>query len=122
MPFFLKKTEDKQAAFRRSFYVAKLLDDSFKIPFTKYKFGIDALVGLLPIAGDFASAILSGYILLEAWRMGCTRRNLLKMLSNIALDFIIGLIPILGDFRDIVWKANMRNIYLIENEVFADRS
>lgn len=122
MGFYLTEKEHKQRALKRAFYVAKILDDSIKIPFTKWSFGVDALIGIIPIGGDFIGSILSAYILIEARRIGCSWRNILKMLVNLLIDFLVGSIPVVGDVFDAFWKANIRNIVLIEKEIFADRS
>lgn len=93
--------------------LAWFLDSSIPIPGTQVRFGLDGLIGLIPGIGDTAGAIVSSYILAEAAQMGAPKSVLFKMAFNIALDAILGTVPILGDFLDFVWKANQRNVLLL---------
>jgi hypothetical protein len=99
--------------------LAWLMDSSITIPGTQVSFGLDGLIGLIPGIGDTAGAIVSSYILAEAAQMGAPKSVLLKMAFNIGLDAILGIVPILGDFSDFVWKANQRNVLLLND--FLDR-
>jgi hypothetical protein len=92
--------------------VARLLDDSVGVPLTRYRVGLDALLGLLPVAGDALTAVLSLYIVVEAARLGVSKRTLARMLGNVGLDFAVGSVPVVGDLFDAVWKANRRNAEL----------
>ena len=94
--------------------LSKRLDDSIKIPGTNQKFGIDAIVGIIPILGDFIGVIFSTYIMYSGIKMGVSSKIVKKMAANIAIEFIIGSIPIIGDIFDALWKANKRNVELIE--------
>jgi len=94
--------------------LSKRLDDSIKIPGTNQKFGIDAIVGIIPILGDFIGVIFSVYIMYSGIKMGVSSKIVKKMATNIAIEFIIGSIPIIGDIFDALWKANKRNVELIE--------
>jgi len=94
--------------------LSKRLDDSIKIPGTNQKFGIDAIVGIIPILGDFIGVIFSVYIMYSGIKMGVSSKIVKKMAANIAIEFIIGSIPIIGDIFDALWKANKRNVELIE--------
>lgn len=93
--------------------LAWLLDSSIRIPGTDFRIGLDALLGLLPGGGDAAGVILSGYIVLEAARMGAPRRTLWLMIANVAVEALAGAIPVLGDLFDAAWKANQRNVALL---------
>ncbi len=93
--------------------LAALLDDRYGIPGTNVRFGLDAVVGLLPGIGDLAGAALSGYIVLEGRRLGVPKRVLLNMMKNIAVDAALGTVPIVGDLADIQWKANRKNVHLL---------
>ena len=93
---------------------SKLLDTSFRIPFTKIRFGVDFLVGLVPYAGDLLSFLFSGGLVITMARHGASGQVLAKMLWNIALDTVVGSIPILGDMFDLYFKANRRNFHLLE--------
>lgn len=94
--------------------LAWFLDNSIPLPGTQYKVGADAVIGLIPGIGDGIGTVLSSYILVAAARMGVPKKILLRMGFNITLETIIGLIPFVGDAFDMVWKANMRNVQLLD--------
>ncbi len=95
--------------------LAWLLDSTFRIPGTQIRFGLDGLIGLIPGIGDAAGAVISSHILTQAAQMGVPKSILLKMAFNIGLDAILGIIPILGDVSDFMWKANQRNVELLND-------
>jgi|TARA_B100001094_G_scaffold241480_1_gene237321 hypothetical protein len=97
--------------------LSKNLDESFTIPGTKIKFGIDALLGLVPGGGDLVSSVFSLYILRAAIKMKLPKSAVLAMITNILLDTTIGIIPIIGDIFDIFWKSNKRNLKIIEKHL-----
>jgi uncharacterized protein DUF4112 len=97
--------------------LAVLLDDSIPIPGTRFRIGVEAIVGLLPGAGDLAGGAFSLYILLQAARMGVPRPLLVRMATNLLVDVVVGAVPILGDLFDAGFKANMRNLDLLERHV-----
>jgi hypothetical protein len=94
--------------------LARVLDTAVGIPGTPFRLGLDAIVGLIPGAGDMIGALLSGYIVLAAARSGATTPVLLRMIGNIAIDTAFGSIPVLGDLFDVAFKANARNVALLE--------
>ena len=94
--------------------LSERLDNSIKIPGTNQKIGIDAIIGLIPILGDFIGVIFSTYIMYSGIKMGVSSKIVKKMATNIAIEFILGSIPIIGDIFDALWKANKRNVELIE--------
>lgn len=94
---------------------SRFTDNSIGIPFTKYQIGAEAVIGLLPVVGDLAGLVLSGYVLLEAQRAGASKEVKLRMLRNMAIDFLGGLLPVVGDAFDAVYKANTRNTRLLRN-------
>ncbi|HEY9908358.1 MAG TPA: DUF4112 domain-containing protein, partial [Thermosynechococcaceae cyanobacterium] len=94
-----------------------VLDKSISIPGTRHRIGIDPLLGLLPGGGDVAGAVLSAYIVLSAAQFGLPKETLVRMLSNLLLDMVLGALPFLGDFFDATWKANSRNLDLLEAHV-----
>ena len=93
--------------------LAWLLDSSIRVPGTDFRIGLDAVLGLLPGGGDVAGVILSSYIVLEAARMGVPRRTLLRMIGNVAVEGLAGAVPVAGDLFDAAWKANQRNVVLL---------
>jgi hypothetical protein len=96
---------------------AEWLDAGFRIPGTRIRFGIDPLLGLIPGLGDIAGAVLAGWIFVEAIRLGASRGTLLRIAGNIAIDALVGAIPVLGDVFDVAWKANLRNVALLERHI-----
>ncbi len=101
--------------------LSERLDDTFTIPGTKYKIGIEALIGAVPIIGDLIGGILASYIMYSGMKMGAPPRIIARMAVNIAIDFAIGSIPIIGDLFDLVWKANKKNVELIEDATLDDK-
>lgn len=91
-----------------------LLDSAFRVPGTRLTFGLDPLFGLVPWLGDLATPLFSALLLLHAVRLRIPRVVLLRMLINAAIDFGVGSIPVAGDFFDFGWKANVRNLALLE--------
>jgi hypothetical protein len=95
------------------------LDDGFRVPGTPIRFGLDPILGLVPGVGDVAGAALSVAILASAVRQGVSRFTLVRMAGNVALDAAVGVIPMLGDLFDATWKANRRNLTLLERHAVA---
>lgn len=94
---------------------ARWLDDAVAIPGTRLRVGVDAVVGLIPVAGDLAGLLLSGALFVEAVRLRAPTSLLARMAANAGIDFLIGLVPFAGDLADIAWRANRRNRLLLEN-------
>lgn len=92
-----------------SFY----LDGLFRVPGTGWRFGLDAVIGLIPNVGDTITFLPSVYILFAGVRYGVPKITLLRMAFNLGLDYFVGLIPFIGDAFDFVWKANEKNMDLI---------
>lgn len=94
--------------------LAWLLDNSIHIPIINYRIGLDALIGLIPGLGDAAGLVVSSFIVLQAIRLRAPRAILMRMVFNIVMEALIGLIPILGDLFDATFKANVRNVRLLQ--------
>jgi hypothetical protein len=109
--------QTREPSLERLRTLARLLDSAFQIPGTQYRFGIDALIGLVPGIGDAISAGFSMFIVFQAARLGASRATLTRMMGNVALDTIVGEIPLLGDLFDAGWKSNNRNLALLENHL-----
>ncbi len=109
--------QTREPSLERLRTLARLLDSAFQIPGTQYRFGIDALIGLVPGIGDAISAVFSMFIVFQAARLGASRATLTRMMGNVALDTIVGEIPLLGDLFDAGWKSNNRNLALLENHL-----
>ena len=100
--------------------LAHWLDSVFEIPGIRLRFGIDALLGLLPGVGDTASALASVYILQAASKFGVSRVTIARMTLNIVVDLMVGAVPIVGDLFDVYWKANRKNVELLRRHVNAN--
>lgn len=101
-----------EAAIKRMRVVARVLDEGIRVPGTSFRIGLDPIVGILPGAGDTATAFVSLYIVAESARMGVSQSTLLRMLANIAVDTVGGSVPLLGVLFDAVWKSNKWNVKL----------
>jgi hypothetical protein len=99
---------------RRLHELASLLDSAFQIPGTSFRIGWDSLVGLVPGIGDAMTGVLSAAIVARAAQLGVPRGVLTRMGLNVAVDVIVGAVPLIGDVFDVVWKANKRNVRLLE--------
>ena len=92
-----------------------ILDSAIPIPGTKYRLGLDPILGLIPGGGDTIAGALGAYIIIEAARMGIPREIIGKMVANLLFDSVAGTVPAIGDLFDVAWKANIRNITLLED-------
>lgn len=97
------------------------LDEAFPIPGTRIRFGWDAIAGLVPGAGDLVTALFGLTILYHAFRMRIPTVVVARMTINLALDLAVGLVPVAGDVADIFWKANTRNMALLERHVAVEQ-
>jgi len=93
--------------------LANLLDTALVIPGTNVRFGLDAIVGLVPGIGDAVTTVVSLYIVHEARQLGAPWHVVSRMLANVAIDGAIGAVPLLGDAFDVMWRANRRNVALL---------
>lgn len=93
--------------------LAYLLDSRYRIPILGWRFGWDALLGLIPVIGDTATFVLTAYLTVTAYRLGVPYAALMQMIWNALLDWGIGQIPVVGDAFDVRWKANKKNIELL---------
>ena len=113
-------TEARQRAIlKRLDRFSRFTESSIGIPFTRFQIGAEAIIGLLPVVGDMAGLVLSGYVLVEAQRAGASKEVKLRMLRNMGIDFVGGLLPVVGDAFDAIYKANTRNTRLLKNHLEA---
>ena len=105
------------------------MDTAFEVPGLGWRFGWDALIGLIPGAGDVATTAVSMYVIALAGRLGMPKILISRMALNVAIDMILGSLPLVGDLFDVWWKANQRNNALLKarlhempSEVRADRA
>lgn len=94
--------------------LAGLLDEAIVIPGTKIRIGFDSLIGLVPVVGDTLTALFSLYIVQEAAKLGAPKALQLRMLLNVGIDALGGVLPVAGDVFDVLWKANKKNLELLE--------
>lgn len=96
--------------------LSRLMDSAIPLP-GGYRIGLDGFIGLIPGIGDVAGGIASSYIIIESARLGASTPTLLRMVFNVLLESIIGLIPIFGDLFDFAWKANEKNMILMDKQL-----
>src|SRR5918995_6683057 len=104
----MAKQIPQQRDFKQLDWIAKLMDSQFSVPGTKFRFGLDGIIGLIPGAGDISTFAVSAYLLTIMARNGASGFVLARMVLNVLIDALFGMIPILGDLFDIAFKANMR--------------
>ena len=97
--------------------LAWLLDGAVRVPGTRFRFGLNSVIGMAPAAGDAALTALSLYIVYEARQIGLPSAVLARMLGNVAIEAFAGSVPVVGDLFDVGFKANLRNIALIDEHV-----
>ena len=97
-------------------FLASLLDDRFTVPGTNIRFGLDAVIGLIPGIGDAIGAMLSSYLIWRAHQLGASKFTLVRMAGNMAFDTVVGSVPVLGDVFDVTFRANRRNLELLRRQ------
>lgn len=100
--------------------VSRVLDSALPLPGTTFRFGLDPILGLIPGFGDLVSPLFALAIVWQARDLGVPRVVQLRMIFNVALDALIGLIPLAGDLFDFAWKANNRNLALLERHAYEE--
>jgi len=108
--------QDEPPGMGRVRALSRLLDEAVEIPVLNYRVGLDPILGILPVGGDAVAAAVSLYIVAEGARMGASEGTVMKMVFNVLVDAVVGSIPVLGTLVDAVWKANERNVALLEAE------
>ncbi|MBC8038110.1 MAG: DUF4112 domain-containing protein [Rhizobiales bacterium] len=98
-------------------WLVDLMDSRFLIPGTKYRVGLDALLGLIPGIGDGLGAVVSFYILHRLWQHDLPWHLRARLLGNIVVDLTLGALPLVGDLFDVGFKANRRNVFLVRNHL-----
>lgn len=116
-----RSSPSRAARIARLEKLATLLDTALVLPGTRFRFGIDGLLGLAPGVGDLLATGLSLYIVYEAHRLGAPKPVLARMLGNVALDGLIGAVPVAGDVFDVLWRANKRNMRILREHLDRER-
>jgi hypothetical protein len=107
---------DEQQTLERLRWLATLLDTAVRLP-GGIRVGADAIIGLAPGVGDALSTAMAAYIVYEAKRLGLPKHKILRMVANVAIDSLVGAVPLLGDIFDVAFKANIRNLKIIEEHL-----
>ena len=102
--------------------VSQLLDSAFVVPGTPYRIGLDPILGLVPGLGDLVSPLFAIGILWQARDLAIPRVVQLRMIANVAIDALLGAVPVLGDLFDVAWKANNRNLTLLERHAHEEHA
>jgi hypothetical protein len=97
--------------------LARILDSGIGVPGTRWRFGVDGLIGLVPVIGDLFGLLMGAYFLFEGARIGAPARLQLRMLGNVVFDALIGLVPVIGDLADFAFKSNQRNAQLLDRHL-----
>ena len=111
---FAAPSLDAAARLARLRRLAWLVDAGFGVPGTRFRFGLNGLLGLAPVAGDALLGLVSLYIVWEARRLGAPPALQARMVANVAVEVVGGAVPVLGDLFDMPFKANLRNLALLE--------
>jgi hypothetical protein len=94
--------------------LARVMDDAVRVPGTNIRLGLDALIGLIPGLGDVSGGLTTSYFIIAAQKLGAPNTVLARMVWNVLVDVVFGSIPFLGDIFDVAYKANVRNVRLLE--------
>lgn len=94
--------------------LARLMDNQFQIPGTGISFGFDAILGVIPVAGDVAGGAISLYLIGKAVKHGAPAGLVVRMAANAGIDLAAGSVPIVGDLFDVAWQANRMNVNLLD--------
>jgi hypothetical protein len=115
--FEISRPQSRAERIARIEWLSTLLDTAIVVPGTNIRFGLDALIGLVPGIGDAISTLLALYIVREARAVGAPRLLIARMLANVALDGVVGAVPVAGDLFDVAFRANRRNVALLRQHL-----
>jgi len=110
-------TPDEAAVMRRLAALSRVMDHALRIPGTDIRFGLDAVLGLIPGVGDVATNLVSAYLVMEARRLGLPRWDMTRMIGNILVDVGVSAVPLAGDVFDLFWRANDRNMTILRDHL-----
>ncbi len=109
--------QSKVAKVRQLRQISDLLDNAIRVPGTSLGVGLDPVLGLIPGGGDVLGGLISVYIVFSAATMGLPKETLTRMATNIVFDSLVGIVPVFGDLFDVAWKANSKNMDLLESHL-----
>lgn len=107
----------RQQSMARLEALALLMDGAFVLPGTTIRFGLDGIIGLIPVAGDVIAGLVSTYLVWEARQLGAPSWLIARMMANVLIDTTIGSIPVVGDAFDVLFRANMKNMALLRRHL-----
>lgn len=108
---------DPQSVHRRIEALEQMLEGMFEVPLIRTRVGLDAIIGLLPVAGDLVAAGMGLYLVWEARNLGLPRWKIWRMLGNVGLDALLGSVPVAGDLFDFLYKSNTRNLKIVRRHL-----
>jgi hypothetical protein len=108
---------DPQSVRQRVEALELLLERSFHIPGTKIPFGLDSIIGLVPVLGDIVTATMGAYMVWEARNLGMSKWHLIRMAGNVGIDTALGAVPLVGDAFDLVFRSNSKNLRIIKKHL-----
>jgi hypothetical protein len=108
---------DPQSVRQRVEALELLLERSFTIPGTKIPFGLDSILGLVPVLGDVITAVMGAYLVWEARNLGMSKWQLVRMTANVGIDTALGAVPLIGDAFDFIWRSNSKNLRIIRKHL-----
>jgi Domain of unknown function (DUF4112) len=108
---------DPQSVRQRVEALELLLERSFTIPGTKIPFGLDSILGLVPVLGDVITAVMGAYLVWEARNLGMSKWQLVRMTANVGIDTALGAVPLVGDAFDFIWRSNSKNLRIIRKHL-----
>ena len=117
MPASLPFGRDAASVRQRIEALERALEHGFRVPGIGYEFGLDAVVGLIPVVGDFIGAALGAYLVWEARNIGVPKWKLWRMSGNVAFDTAVGFVPVAGDALDFLFRSNSRNLKIVKRHL-----
>lgn len=117
MGFELPVGSDPVSVRKRIEAMEQLLERSFTIPGVNYPVGLDSLVGLVPVLGDFVTTVMGAYLVWEAKNLGMPKWKLWRMAGNVGFDALLGAVPVVGDAADFLFRSNTRNLRIVKKHL-----
>ena len=110
------REERKRLARERLLRLSRLMDAAIEVPILRTRVGLDAILGVVPVAGDLLSAAIGLYLVAQARELGASRWLQARMVGNLLADAALGAVPVAGDIADVYFKAHLRNLRLLQKE------
>lgn len=117
MRFELPTGNDPVSIRKRIEAIEFLLERSFVVPGTTYRFGLDQAIGLVPVLGDIVAAAMGSYLVWEARNLGLPKWKLWRMAGNVGFDALLGAVPVVGDAADFLFRSNTRNLRIVKKHL-----